>query len=113
MFFGLYSLFDFVDIVKDWCPLRPRFGGVGAVEVNQVVENLGVSHFHTRLCLDKSTDFVNVSINGDGYSFVAFGYFHAITFTTKMQKRTMLRATKTSPHQRSNEGSFGSSTGLS
>jgi hypothetical protein len=78
-----------------------------------VVENLHIGHFNTRLLLDKVFDLVDAPIHGDGYTFVAMWYFHAITFTTKMQKRTMLRATNISPHQRSNEGSFGSSTGLS
>jgi hypothetical protein len=86
---------------------------VGHVEVNQVVENLNVGHFHPCLLLDEVFDLVDAPINGDSDSFVALWDFHAITLTTKMQKRTMFRATNISPHQRSNEGSFGSSTGLS
>jgi hypothetical protein len=111
MFVFLCSFF--VDIVKDWSPFRPWFGGVGAVKVNQVVENLDISHFHPRLLLDKVFDLVDAPIHGDGHSFVALWDFHAITLTTKMQKRTMFKATNISPHHLNNEGSFGSSTGLS
>jgi hypothetical protein len=78
-----------------------------------VVENLNVRHLYPCLLLDEVFDLVDALVNGDGYSFMALWDVHAITWTTKMQKRTMLRAANISTHHLNSEGSFGSSTGLS
>jgi len=68
-------------LLENWRPFRSWFGGVGHVEVNQVVENLHIGHLNPCLRLDEVFDFVDSIIHGDGDSFVAFGDFHGWPFS--------------------------------
>ena len=70
-----------VILLENWSPFRSGFGGVGHVEVNQVVENLHVSHLDPCLLLDEVFDFVDSIIHGDGDSFVALWDFHCWPFS--------------------------------